>query len=182
MGVAHLLLRHGDNATTPSHLVASRRARGGVRGHRSIALRRGALGVLLAHAMGALTHVPESNPDRDVEFLGIVRVSLGWWLASCPRDNIGSWASPDGAMSCSPEAFCCSRPCVRGLLKGLTRAETPHLTRFSAVFPGLINTKERVVHKMHPGAPHPLPTLGLRLYIWPRHCFIHFKNHSHEQV
>ena len=32
---------------------------------------------LLAHAMGALTHVPESNPDRDVEFLGIVRVSLG---------------------------------------------------------------------------------------------------------
>ena len=31
----------------------------------------------LAHAMGALTHVPESNPDRDVEFLGIVRVSLG---------------------------------------------------------------------------------------------------------
>lgn len=32
---------------------------------------------LAAHAMGALTHVPESNPDRDVEFLGIVRVSLG---------------------------------------------------------------------------------------------------------
>ena len=32
---------------------------------------------LLAHAMGALTHVPESNPERDVEFLGIVRVSLG---------------------------------------------------------------------------------------------------------
>ena len=32
---------------------------------------------LLAHAMGALTHMPESNPDRDVEFLVIVRVSLG---------------------------------------------------------------------------------------------------------
>ena len=32
---------------------------------------------LIAHAMGALTHLPESNPSRDVEFLGIVRVSLG---------------------------------------------------------------------------------------------------------
>ena len=32
---------------------------------------------LVAHAMGALTHLPESNPNQDVEFLGIVRVSLG---------------------------------------------------------------------------------------------------------
>ena len=32
---------------------------------------------MAAHAVGALTHMPESNPDRDVEFLGIVRVSLG---------------------------------------------------------------------------------------------------------
>ena len=32
---------------------------------------------LVAHAMGALTHMPESNPNRDVEFLSIVRVSLG---------------------------------------------------------------------------------------------------------
>ena len=32
---------------------------------------------LMAHAVGALTHLPESNPDRDVEFLGIVRVSVG---------------------------------------------------------------------------------------------------------
>ena len=32
---------------------------------------------LVAHAMGGLTHLPESNPNRDVEFLGIVRVSLG---------------------------------------------------------------------------------------------------------
>ena len=47
--------------------------------------------------------------------------------------------------------------------------------RFLAVFFGLINTKERVVHKMPREAPHPLPTLGLRLYIWTRHSFIHFK-------
>ena len=32
---------------------------------------------LAAHAMGAFTHMPESNPSRDVEFLSIVRVSLG---------------------------------------------------------------------------------------------------------
>lgn len=32
---------------------------------------------LVAHGMGVLTHVPESNPNRDVEFLGILRVSLG---------------------------------------------------------------------------------------------------------
>ena len=32
---------------------------------------------LMAHGVSALTHLPESNPDRDVEFLGIVRISLG---------------------------------------------------------------------------------------------------------
>ena len=32
---------------------------------------------LATHLLGAFTHRPESQPNRDTEFLGIIRVSLG---------------------------------------------------------------------------------------------------------
>ena len=146
-GVA-LTLRHGDNATALHillHLGALAVACVGIAQLPSAV----ALWCVCWHAMGALTHVPESTPT-DVEFWALCASVLGWWPPRSAGQQCGRHRWGYVVLA---EAFCCSRPCVKACSEG-RRAETPHLTRFSAVFSALSTQKEGC-SQMYPGAYTP---------------------------